>query len=278
LTLHDEAVEWVSVAVGGRNQHEASREKRVRFKGKIPDVVVGDKELKEIHEIETLQISEEKLESYRGEEGKPRRILWIAIPNPERAFQEIRVISKLDEGFKPFKEIQVETDSLENSKLRIVDEIAFIQEELGKLQERKRLLSFEVERLGERFREAKKTIREAEKLRKEVENLKVKQSQIRAKLRRVSLYELVMRAMKFTGKIGGLIMMEVKGRDIDVAYRLLEDEIGWMESKDGFFPDGNPEKTKVLCFTPYNANLLSKIKARLPKAKVRLLKFQVVRG
>jgi len=73
-------------------------------------------------------------------------------------------------------------------------------------------------------------------------------------------------------------MMEVKGRDIDVAYRLLEDEIGWMESKDGFFPDGNPEKTKVLCFTLYNANLLSKIKARLPKAKVRLLKFQVVRG
>jgi len=96
MTLHDEAITAIADFVGGRANHkpvgQLGRARRIR--GKEPDVIVGRGELKdcELHEVEAVHISYDKLLAYRKFEGK--KVLWLVLPLGSRTtFDEIRVMS-----------------------------------------------------------------------------------------------------------------------------------------------------------------------------------------
>jgi len=101
MTLHDLALKWVAKRIAGQINH-GQRSLFFWIFGKVPDVIIRSKRggLRELHEVEVVELSKEKIQAYSISDFRTsrlkrvHRVLWIVLPNLGTAFHEIKVISK----------------------------------------------------------------------------------------------------------------------------------------------------------------------------------------
>ena len=91
LSSHLDFVNWVAREVGGLVNHY--RNDPIKFEKKIPDVcVVKNNDLLEIHEVEVVHITREKIIDY-SYPRHPKAVLWVCLPDLGHAFNEVRVVA-----------------------------------------------------------------------------------------------------------------------------------------------------------------------------------------